>query len=86
MLTIKHITPSNEEFVYPTTHVNFVPQDAKAAVTGFDSLWRYDNDGRAHEIVDGVAYVMNESGKTVARYHLNGPVAPRGEIIEGFGG
>lgn len=70
MMTIKHITPSGEEFVHETTHVNFVPAAAKCATGSGASLWRYDSAGQATEIVDGLAYVMNDGGTTVARYDL----------------
>lgn len=70
MMTIKHKTDTNEEFVYATSHVNFVPSSAKNCGPSHDSLWRYDNDGRAHEITAGTVFVMNEHGKTVARYDL----------------
>lgn len=75
MMTIKHITPSGEEFVYPATHVNYVPADAAEHFPGnpapCTSLWRYDADGRAHQVLGGTAFVMNEHGKTVARYDLS---------------
>jgi hypothetical protein len=71
MMTIKHVDLHGEEFVYPTTHINFVPASAKNCAPASDSLWRYDEEGRASEITDGRAYVMNEHGKTVARYDLS---------------
>ncbi len=63
MMTVKHITLSGEEFVYPTTHVNFTPNS--------NTLWRYEEDGRAHPFDEGSVFVMNEHGKTVARYTLS---------------
>lgn len=71
MMTIKHVDARGQEYVYPTTHVNFVPADAKNCAPADSSLWRYDEDGRAYEISTGRAYVMNEHGKTVARYELS---------------
>lgn len=70
MMTVKHITLSGEEFVFATTHVNFIPGSAKHHVTTKASLWWYDESG-SHELDDGSVYVMNEHGKTVARYMLS---------------
>lgn len=76
MMTVKHVDSRGEEFVYPTTHVNFVPAEAKNCAPASRSLWRYDEDGRAHEISTGRAYVMNEHGQTVARYELTTDKSP----------
>jgi hypothetical protein len=76
MLTVKHIAVSGEEMIYPTPRVNFVPSTAKEAASNGDSLWIYDETGRAHELYGGTVYVMNENGKTVSRYDLGGWVLP----------
>ena len=86
MMTLKQILPSGEEFVYPTTHVNYVPLGS-TGYAGADSppttLWRYDAEGSAIPLTEGSVFVMNEHGKTVARYTLYGefpsvePVKPR---------
>lgn len=70
MLTVKHITLSGEEFVYPTPSVNFVPDRARSQASGSDSLWIYEPDGRPRELTGGTVFVMNERGKTVSRYDL----------------
>lgn len=78
MMTIKHITPSGAEFVFPATRINYVPLDA-TRLKGRDeppaTLWHYNAEGSAVPITDGSVYVMNEHGRTVARYTLsdNGP-------------
>jgi hypothetical protein len=76
MMTIKHVDISGEEFVYPTTHINFIPGAAKNCVVATSSVWRYDEDGRAFEIDNGSVFLMNEHGRTVARYIIsaNAPV------------
>lgn len=90
MMTIKHITAIGEEFVYPTSHVNFVPANAKCAAPATDSVWRYDEEGRAYEMRDGRVYVMNEHGTTVARYDMSSDVNPEfnaraiGKIVPGY--
>lgn len=78
MMTVKHIALSGEEFVYPASHVNYVPSrvlEVKDAPP--DTLWHYDAEGRSYPITDGKCYVMNIEGRTVATYTLsdNGPVA-----------
>lgn len=86
MMTIKHITEAGEEFVYPTTHINFVPAEAKCATGQQSSLWWYDSAGRAYEITEGTVYVMNGEGSTVARYNMttvNNPTL--GMIVPGTG-
>jgi hypothetical protein len=71
MMTIKHIDKTGEEFVYETTHANFVPSANKECAPANASLWRYDADGRAFELSDGRAYLMNSDGNTVATYQLS---------------
>lgn len=88
MMTVKHITDTGEEFVYPTSHTNFVPGSAKPATGQPSSFWRYDHDGRAFEIDAGRVYVMNEHGTTVARYSLtqaNNPAIGTALSIEASG-
>lgn len=71
MMTVKVITETGEESVFAATWVNFVPARAKHCAPAEDSLWYYDRDGRSHEIKGKDAFVMNEQGNTVARYHLS---------------
>lgn len=76
MMTIKHITLGGEEFIYPTTHVNYVTASGLTSDNVKDAVWRYDNDGRAHALHDGTIFVMNEHGKTVSRYDLGTSMVP----------
>lgn len=71
MMSLKHVALSGEEYVYPTTHVNFIPAAVKNCAPATAGLWRYDEDGRAHEIDNGLVFVMNEHGRTVARYMIS---------------
>ncbi len=86
MMTVKHITLSGEEFVYPTSHVNFVPasavgqQGTNSEYKPKDAVWRYDADGRAFELSGGTVFVMNEHGKTVARYDIGASMVPIGDV------
>lgn len=74
MMTVKHITLSGEEYIYPTTHVNFVPDAALNQVVnqvgGKDTVWLYPPDHPAQPLNGGTVFVMNEHGKTVSRYDL----------------
>lgn len=80
MLTVKHITLSGEEFIYATTHVNYVPGRAKAPQLSEDGLWIYEGaDERARELSGGTIFVMNERGSTVARYDLGVSMVPLNE-------
>lgn len=79
MLTVKHITLSGEEFVYTTTHTNYVPANAKNCAPASDSLWIYEGaDERARELCGGTIFVMNERGSTVARYDIGASMVPLG--------
>lgn len=71
MMTVKHVALSGEEYIYPTSHVNYVPTTVLNDLQGVDTLWWYDTDGRAYPITGGKVYVMNDSGKTVSRYELS---------------
>lgn len=73
MMTVKHITLSGEEFIYPTTHVNYVPSKALGGGADLppDTVWIYPADHPAQPLTDGTVYVMNEHGKTVSRYELS---------------
>lgn len=83
MMTIKHITLSGEEFVFPTTRINYVPIGA-VVVKGRDeppaTLWHYNAEGGATPITSGSVYVMNEHGRTVARYTLS-DTGPQSEPV-----
>lgn len=82
MMTVKHILQTGAEYVYGTSHVNFVPSGAvkgnSGAPTPPDTVWRYDADGRAHPLTGGTVYVMNEHGKTVSRYDIGLQTGPVG--------
>jgi hypothetical protein len=70
--TVKHVHMSDEHKFYSTEFVNFVPGHAKEAGGQHDSLWIQRPDGERYELCGGIAYVMNEHGATVGKYHLYG--------------
>ncbi|MEH2700554.1 hypothetical protein GFL93_12750 [Rhizobium leguminosarum bv. viciae] len=63
MMTVKHIAKTGEEYVWPATHTYFEPGDKEL-------FFRWDADGVPHQILEGMVYVMNDHGRTVARYQL----------------
>ena len=78
MLTVKHITLSGEEFVFCTSHVNYVPGTAKnCAPVPPDSVWIYEGSAETpRELCGGTIFVMNERGSTVARYDIGASNVP----------
>lgn len=81
MLTIKHITPMGNENVFEAHDVSYAPSPSNIALVG-----RHPSTGTlfyttapqsvSQEICDGTAYVMNDNGKTVARYEMGGWFKP----------
>jgi len=72
MMTVKHITLSGEEFLYPTSEVNFTPAvPSLGDVDPAPTVWVYGADDRARPLTGGTVYVMNDHGKTVCRYELS---------------
>ncbi|MEH2695604.1 hypothetical protein [Rhizobium johnstonii] len=56
---MKHIAKTGEEYVWPATHTYFEPGDKEL-------FFRWDADGVPHQILEGMVYVMNDHGRTVA--------------------
>jgi len=70
-LTVKHIESNGFESIVQSTHVNFIPGDTQnpteliafgVAQPVSDGCNRYRN---------GIVYVMNEAGATVAKYEID---------------
>lgn len=76
MMTVKHITLSGEESVYPTNWVNYVPASALNDRDAVDTIWIYTADTPAQPLTGGTVYVMNEHGKTVSRYDIGASQVP----------
>lgn len=73
MLSVKQISTSGIESVFEASRVSYVP-------TGngkLETLFTENADGSTNSFLAGKYYIMNESGKTVAKYDL-GP-EPKGE-------
>ena len=75
MLSVKHITLSGCEFIYPCFSAEFRPAASKSpdptCPAPRDSVIAF-TDGHyvVAEFSDGTVFVMNESGKTISRYDL----------------
>jgi hypothetical protein len=72
MLTIKHIAPGGDESVIPVDRVHY---DGRNRATADDHvggrIYAYEpGGGIACEFFDGMVYVMNAKGNTVAKYDL----------------
>jgi hypothetical protein len=79
MFTIKHVQESGLEVIWSGEMPMFVSKEAKARsqmdLGGFqnaDHVSFHDEHNRCHHIHGGIVYVMNDHGKTVARYDMLG--------------
>jgi hypothetical protein len=76
MFTIKHIHPSGDEFLHQGENPHYVPQRAKCDVQvkrgdGVNDHFAFERaDGSVQILYSGTIFVMNENGKTVARYEM----------------
>jgi hypothetical protein len=69
MMTVKHVAKSGEEFVWPATHTSYEPGGGNNT-SAEELFFRWDENGIPHQILEGFVFVMNEHGRTVARYQL----------------
>lgn len=78
MMSVKHIGADGREAVLPATSVRFTPalssQDGKTGAPA--TLWLKHGEADDQPITGGRAFVMNDTGATVARYDLS-PVFAR---------
>lgn len=80
MLTVKIITANGNEWLIEATEVTrTLPDYQTTAPTAAETVWLHRTNGEIHPITEGSVFVMNESGKTVARYSPN--AAPQ-EAVE----
>jgi hypothetical protein len=72
MFTVKHTSPTWEDNLYSATGVRFTPAPSVQSVTSPpETVWvRRVDTGIEFPITDGVIYVMNDAGATVAKYDL----------------
>lgn len=73
MLTIRHVSSNGQERVFEVDEVHVSEQDNPAAQTSDESKIKVVDgvEGMIHHMIDeGIVYVMNSHGKTVANYGL----------------
>lgn len=79
MLTVKHIGLSGEEMLYTTPVVNYVPGTDKSPIGDPATVWiEPDKSGARYPLTGGTVFVMNEAGRTVARYDIGASMVPLG--------
>lgn len=83
MLTVKHVHASGNESIHIAREVRYDCGSAPDSITDAPTLWIDTPSGDTQALGSwGTFFVMNEAGKTVARYNLGGIVAP-GPIVPG---
>lgn len=94
MFTVKHVETTGHETIYPATRVAFQPRKRPDGRT-CDPREDASDDIAACVFIDnpkgdtvplgsfGVFYVMNEAGRTVAKYDLGGWAGPLGLSASG---
>lgn len=83
MLTVKHIKPSGCESIHLATEVRYDCGSGEDSIASAPTIWIDTPSGDTQSVGSwGTFFVMNEAGKTVARYNLGGTVAP-GPIVPG---
>ena len=88
MFTIKNVLPDGSEDVVGVLRVSFSPAKRNMVTDGNtgqwvefpDTVYGESESGTAIPFVSGTIYVMNDSGRTVATYHLDYP-KPNGDVV-----
>jgi hypothetical protein len=70
MLTIKVVQEDGFEYVVEAQRVMLFPAGFSVNQTKESLQWYKDQNDIGTEIPSGHVYVMNENGKTVAKYHV----------------
>jgi len=73
MLTVKQVKYTGEENIFEASAVKFIQEDVSRECNGYPCV-RITLPGASAgiEIADGICYVMNEAGSTIAKYRLFG--------------
>lgn len=84
MLTVKVIHPDGIQEIFPVVEVKATPRiSTTAALQGMDVYFERGGTKGLCQVSAGSVFVMNDSGKTVARYDLGNAAdekAPMGAI------
>jgi hypothetical protein len=93
MLTIKVIRPDGKQVTSEISNADFSEfveeartvfyNTAAQSVSGHPSVtyFKDDREGKAIDVYEGLVYVMNEGGKTIAKYDL-GYGFPKNTVVE----
>lgn len=76
MLTVKHIRLSGAEDLYPSPTVRYSPGEDKQTHGHPATVWITKADGFELPLTGGTIFVMNDFGKTVARYDIGASMVP----------
>lgn len=77
MLTVKHIHASGNESIHVAREVRYDCGSAPDSITDAPALWLDTPSGDTQCLGSfGTFFVMNEGGKTVARYNLGVAAVP----------
>jgi hypothetical protein len=76
MFTIKHIRLSGEEDLYTSPTARYSPGIDNGTTGAPATVWYTKADGFEHPLTGGTVFVMNDAGKTVARYDIGASMVP----------
>lgn len=77
MFTVKHTSPSvSNETIYSCEEVRFLPRSYDAPPDVPEVVTMTGGSGAGIHLSDGMIYVMNDHGATVAKYDLGYIVRP----------
>lgn len=82
MFSIRHIQLSGHEDIYLASRVSFQPEvthEQKGGLPSSPTIFIDRPDGSTMPINGGTIFVMNDNGKTVARYDIGASMVPLAE-------
>lgn len=85
MFTLKHIRLSGDEDLYTSATVRYSPgDDVRAVPPSPPTVWIEEKPGAPGiPLTGGTVFVMNDAGKTVARYDIGASMVPHEPIGSG---
>lgn len=77
MMSVKHISLSGHEQIHSAESLHFTPAlESADGTTGSAAVLRLNRGEASTELRGGTAFVMNEQGRTIARYDLGASMVP----------
>lgn len=71
MISVKHISLGGEETIHQARSLHYMPGD--------EPTLRLEAEERDVMLTGGTAFVMNDHGRTIARYDLGASMVPKGK-------